>query len=119
MVLAMQEYCYLQLEAIRCRQKEIADRKEILRKDAYLDLTKIVEEYIGNGLSQRSYDSYMSKILNWELFNIKYACNAKDTVLTIVNEVLHQVCEEHDCISMWEMYNAYRKANRNEYKDYL
>lgn len=88
--------------------------------DSYSMLFKLVKEY-NNMCITCNFNaySYLSEVLRWERLYIVDLHYPKNIVLPIVNDALHKICEEQDCIDMWEIYNTYSKANKDEYKDYL
>lgn len=88
--------------------------------DSYCMLFKLVKKYNNMCIACNfNADSYLSEVLRWEYFYIVNLHYPKNIVLPIINDALYKICEEQDCIDMWEMYNTYRKANKDEYKDYL
>ena len=116
----MKEFSTPQIEAINKRKQNLKE----LRKDFYdasrYTLSKLVKEYNNMCMwcNWNSY-AYLSEVLRWERYHIVDCRYPKDIVLDTVNEVLHEICEEQDCIGLWEMYKVHRKVNRDEYREYI
>lgn len=91
-----------------------------LYDDSYCILSKLVKEYNHKCVTCNfNAYSYLSEVLRWERYNIVNLHYPKNIVLATVSDALYKICEDQDCIDMWEMYNVYRKNNKDEYKDYL
>lgn len=116
----MKEYATPQIKAINKRKQYLEEIRKDFYDESYYTLSKLIKEYNGKCITCNwTSQAYLSEVLRWERFHIVDCCYPKDVVLTTVNEVLHKICEEQDCIGMWKIYKIHCKANKHEYNNYL
>ena len=116
----MKEYSTPQIEAIDKHKRYLEEFRKDFYDESYYALSKLVKEYNGKCIiCNWTSHAYLSEVLRCERYHIVDCRYPKSMVLATVNEVLHKICKEQDCISMWKIYKVHRKVNKHEYDNYL